>query len=97
MKYDPAPLLELAEARCAAGGRPEWTSGRFRGAFSPPAPVSVGELACLLGCSPRTVTRWRAAGRLCAFDADRYAVRLGLHPCLIWPDWFTDEGEKVSA
>ena len=28
--------------------------------------------------------------------ADRYAIKLGYHPCIIWPDWFHSEPEEGS-
>ena len=28
--------------------------------------------------------------------ADKYAIRLGYHPCIIWPDWFHSEPEEGS-
>lgn len=28
--------------------------------------------------------------------ADKYAIRLGYHPCQIWPDWFEREPEGGS-
>lgn len=28
--------------------------------------------------------------------ADKYAIRAGYHPCMIWPDWFGEEPEEGS-
>lgn len=35
---------------------------------------------------------------ICWFTADRYATNLGIHPTMIWEDWYelTDR-EKISA
>ena len=40
-----------------------------------------------LGTSPRQVHRWRKEGVPWLF-ADKLAVRIGLHPCEVWVDWF---------
>lgn len=59
-----------------------------------PAPLLVRagdgssrELATRLGVAARTVARWRSGTvTLWPTDADRFAVRLGLHPCEVWGD-----------
>jgi hypothetical protein len=38
----------------------------------------------------RTVSRHRAAGWLTPWTADRYAVALGLHPAVVWPNWYDE-------
>jgi len=35
--------------------------------------------------------RCAAAGGLTELTADRLAVRLGLHPAVIWPEWFSHD------
>lgn len=47
--------------------------------------VAVAEL---LGVTDRTVWRWRQTG-LMRSTADEVAIRLDLHPGLVWPDWWT--------
>lgn len=42
------------------------------------------ELAIRVGVSSRTLMRVMAANTLSPFIADRMAIRLGLHPVLIW-------------
>ncbi len=44
-------------------------------------------LADLLGVTRRAVVRWRHAG-IPIYSADRAAVALGVHPSLIWPEWW---------
>ena len=46
------------------------------------------EAAAALGVSHETVRKWRCGERPTVFvdRADQYAVRLGLHPALIWGD-----------
>ena len=44
-------------------------------------------LARRLGVSVRTVWRWNHHG-LSDTQADHGAIALGLHPVLVWPDWF---------
>jgi hypothetical protein len=50
------------------------------------APMSV--VAELFGVSTRTLLRWKKNGLLFP-AADRAAVRLGLHPSLVWPEWWS--------
>lgn len=43
----------------------------------------------VLGIDPNSVNRWRLDGiKLSTWQADRYAIRIGQHPAMIWPDWF---------
>lgn len=46
-------------------------------------------LAVALGMSRSAVQAGRTRG-LSADQADRYAVRAGYHPSLVWPSWFDD-------
>jgi plasmid maintenance system antidote protein VapI len=48
------------------------------------------EMAALLGVCQRSLVRYITADTLCEQVADRLACRIGLHPCLIWPEWFGD-------
>jgi hypothetical protein len=35
-----------------------------------------------------TVLRWRSGRcRWSVYQADRYAIRAGLHPMIVWPEW----------
>ena len=45
---------------------------------------STTDLAELIGVSPRTIIRWRHSG-VPDHQADRAAIRVGLHPANIWP------------
>lgn len=77
---DSAPLLEIAERRARAANhdpaRPDW--------------LGV-DVAGVLGTSKRQVARWRAGARIQWINADRLAVRLGMHPLEIWPEWWPVE------
>jgi hypothetical protein len=42
--------------------------------------------AARVGVHPRTMDRWRRGAMIRSTTADRAAVALGLHPCLIWPE-----------
>ena len=46
-------------------------------------------IAVLLGVSRRSIAVWRRRGDLGLGLADRLACRLGLHPSLIWPEWWS--------
>jgi hypothetical protein len=53
-------------------------------------------LAEVFGVVRSTVCSWRNDGRnLSPYDADKYAIRIGLHPCLVWDDW-GEPGETVK-
>lgn len=45
------------------------------------------ELGYLTGFATRTIHRWQENG-IPDKAADQAACALGLHPCIIWPDWF---------
>ena len=44
-------------------------------------------LAAALGSDTATLYRYRNQG-VPVFTADRLAVKLGMHPCQVWPDWY---------
>lgn len=43
----------------------------------------------------QTVYRWRKDG-LSIYQADMVAVRLGLHPILIWPEWLDISSSEAT-
>lgn len=51
--------------------------------------VTPTAAAAILEVAARSVHRWMAEG-LTPFQADRLAIRVGLHPCDVWPSWFDD-------
>ena len=48
--------------------------------------TSATQLAPSLGVHRRTIGEWKRKG-LPLNTADRAAVRLGVHPSHVWPDW----------
>lgn len=50
-------------------------------------PVSVKTLVERSGVTRRTIQRYRTNG-LTDAGADRIACALGIHPALLWPDWW---------
>lgn len=50
-------------------------------------------LARRLGVHVRQLYRWRHRG-LTAERADVLAVRIGLHPALVWPTWVDDNHQE---
>lgn len=46
-------------------------------------------VASALGVNKSTVAKWKAGKNvnLAWWKADAYAVRIGTHPALVWPDW----------
>ena len=54
-------------------------------------------VAEILGIGRSTVYKWiERQIRFNAYEADRYAIKLGLHPCEIWDDWFTMSLEETA-
>lgn len=51
------------------------------------AGASARALAQRLSISHRSVSRWRRSG-LTEAQADELAVRCGMHPCQVWPEWW---------
>ena len=46
-------------------------------------------IAATLGLSYNVVNRWRLDDiHLNTWQADRYAIRIGQHPAMIWENWF---------
>lgn len=45
-------------------------------------------LATSIAVDEREVARWREAGGFTDLWADRAAVWFGLHPALVWTDWY---------
>ena len=50
----------------------------------------------LCGVSTRTVSRWKAVG-LTDCWSDRVAIRLGVHPCVIWGRAWLDRAMEEAA
>ena len=62
--------------------------------FVQPTPESAtAELALRLDATRSAVHRWRKFG-IPVFSADKAAIALGVHPCLIWPEWFDVPAER---
>lgn len=80
-----APLLaaatrhaETLDPLAGCGDRPGGTLQ-----LDKPSDRMVGNV---LGCGPHMVQKMRKRGVMTVWAADRYAARLGVHPCLIWGD-----------
>lgn len=50
--------------------------------------TSIMEVSRILGIHPRQLHRWLHYG-LTERQADTLAIAAGLHPSLVWPDWWT--------
>ena len=57
---------------------------------------TYGELGDLLGITRRSVQRYADEG-ISLYGADRLACRLGMHPCLVWPEWWPTVEELEAA
>lgn len=91
LEYRPGMFTALAPGE-RNPPRPRWPLGPLREV----APtIATAELARMAGVSRRTAARWAETG-LADVHADRVAVRLGLHPALVWPGWL-DEGADVRG
>jgi hypothetical protein len=53
-------------------------------------PVSSRRAAVLLGTHVETVRRHRERGWITERQADRFAIALGLHPLILWPDFYDE-------
>lgn len=54
--------------------------------------TSVMTIAAALDTKRSTVYKWfQNDTMITQWAADRYAVKLGLHPCEVWSDWFALE------
>lgn len=84
--FDVAPLLRLAELALVD----PFTASRYdlEPSGSEPTYVTGGQIAGLLGVSRSTLYRWRSGAKVDEYEADALACRVGLHPCLLWPQWF---------
>lgn len=88
--FDPAPLLRVAalNAYVTPGGH-QFCDSRDPLYWLEPHPrPTVTALAETLGISRQSVHRYMNGQLIRRCDADRFAVRLGLHPCALWPNWF---------
>lgn len=56
-------------------------------------------IAAALGCNRSSVNKWRndRAYMIGAYRADRMAIRIGLHPSLVWGDqWWQLESTAID-
>lgn len=78
-RFDATPLVEIVEGR---GGPQECLGKSYRDGNGKPR-------------TPRLVQQYYRAARrgvVTEYAADELAVKLGYHPCEIWPEWFADCG-----
>lgn len=59
--------------------------------------MSWEELGHYLGVTERTLQRLMAYGSIGVYSADHMAIRLGLHPTLLWPREWTALATRVST
>jgi hypothetical protein len=90
-----APLLDWVYLTHEGSNEHAQTTGFRRS-------ISDVEISAMLGCNRATLGRLRVEGWIDMYTADRWAVRLGLHPLLIWPDFhgdtvWADELELVTS
>ena len=52
---------------------------------------TMTEVVERLQCDRRQFYRYLHEGALTERQADHLAVRIGLHPSAIWPEWFAEE------
>lgn len=73
--------------RAAFSGGPRFSLAPLEELLRAQGGSSVKRLALLMGTNERQVHRWRHHGVTWA-QADLLAVRAGLHPAELWPQWF---------
>ena len=54
---------------------------------------NLSDLSRRTGYPLRTIQRWRLNG-IPYWSADRVAIRLGIHPALIWTNWYAAPTEQ---
>jgi lambda repressor-like predicted transcriptional regulator len=58
---------------------------------------NAASLAEIFGVSRTTICRWRNVpdrSWLSAYQADKYACRIGVHPANIWQNWYSEAVTK---
>lgn len=87
--FDPSPLLRQLELTLPDLREPPLRSRQMAPSlWDGKHRVLDRQIADALGTNWRRVQRLRRGARLSWVDADRLATRCGLHPALIWPDWY---------
>jgi hypothetical protein len=83
------PVIEMCvEGRLAYGQTAtNWTDQRWQGLITSTASV--------LEVNRNRIYRWLESG-LTAEQADVIAIMFGLHPCLIWSDWFSHAPDEKA-
>lgn len=76
--------------RYIARTHPDWNHVRQDSANALGTAAAAPHIATLLDVPRRRVLTWRERG-VAYFDADEIAIRLGLHPAELWPDWWQIE------
>ena len=66
------------------------TAARILGGEEAP---TYTDIAAIIGVADRTISRWAAGQDIPEAAADRAAIALGTHPCLIWPEWWANAPE----
>lgn len=87
MRY---PLAPVATALHVTLGQSGAIGGRDDADVQPLHGMSV--VMAHLGISHSTALRWQRNG-LTDVQADRAATAVGLHPCLLWPEWWDEPTE----
>jgi transcriptional regulator with XRE-family HTH domain len=81
--FDPKPLMDIARLKLGEDG---WNDNKRDVVESVDCHRRIAELC---GVSTGAVNRWAAGSRrMSSESADKAAIHLGLHPCLIWDDWW---------
>lgn len=77
-----APLLKQVELRIVAGNSRDWTR-----------PPSLQHYCQATGLSYRMIERWRERpdSTITWWKADEIACKIGLHPIIVWPNYYEDE------
>lgn len=96
--YPWAPIEEYVRRRWPLAGQGKVSElghaaavpGKFGMGDSATGPMPAVRVRDILGLNRGQYIRARKAGRVNARTADRIATELGVHPCEIWPSWFSD-------
>ena len=88
VRYDPMPAFRYAHK---IDGRPLHPSGSVNCPLcNSNGCYSHNEFSRQVGFSATTMSQWLKRGGITEETADRIATTLGLHPSLLWPEWWSN-------
>lgn len=88
-RFDPGPVLRHLELSVPPPAGKFNEAGNRTSLRLDARPIDR-DIAVVIGVTTRTIQRWRHGALLTISQADRIACRLGLHPALLWSEWYSE-------